>query len=368
MSETDTPEGLKRTPLTGRHRSLDAKMAAFAGYDMPIQYPMGILGEHLHTRQHAGLFDVSHMGQAYLMGSNAAKALEALVPGDIQGLAIGQMRYTLLLNDKGGIEDDLMVLRLAPDLLFLVVNASRKDADYAMLRRSLPRDVTLEVLGERVLVALQGPSAAPVLEKIFPETAKLTFMQGYKTGDSVIITRSGYAGEDGFEISLPVDEDLSLITQLTQHDEVKWIGLGARDSLRLEAGLCLYGHELDETTSPIEADLKWVIPKVRRESLNFPGGARIGEELKNGPSRLRVGIKPQGRAIAREQTVIQQNGEAVGIVTSGGFGPSVGGPVAMGYVPAALAKPGTVIDLLIRGTPHPAEIVALPFVPHTYRK
>jgi len=368
MSDNDTEEGLKTTPLTGRHRSLGAKMAAFAGYDMPIQYETGIMAEHLHTRKHAGLFDVSHMGQAYLMGNNAAAALEALVPGDIQGLAAGQMRYTVLLNPQGGVVDDLMVLRLAPDLLFLVVNAGRKEVDYALLRRSLPRDVTLEVLGERVLVALQGPSAVKVLTALVPEAGKLGFMQGLRREDGSIITRSGYTGEDGFEISLPLDEELSLITALTQNEEVKWIGLGARDSLRLEAGLCLYGHELDETTSPIEADLKWIIPKARRESLNFPGGARIGAELKDGPTRLRVGIKPQGRAPAREQTVIQHDGKQVGIITSGGFGPSVNGPIAIGYIEPALATPGTVVDLIIRGQPHPAEIVKLPFVPHTYAK
>jgi len=368
MSDIDTPEGLKRTPLTARHHSLGAKMAAFAGYDMPIQYENGIMAEHLHTRSKAGLFDVSHMGQAYLMGHGADEALEALVPGDIKGLAIGQMRYTLLLNKDGGVVDDLMVLKLAPDLLFLVVNAGRKDVDYALLRRSLPRDITLEVLQERALVALQGPSAVKVLGAIHPQAAQLGFMQGYKSEDGMIITRSGYTGEDGFEISLPADEDMALITQITQHTDVQWIGLGARDSLRLEAGLCLYGHELDETISPIEADLKWVIPKARRESLNFPGGARIGRELAEGPSRIRVGIKPQGRAPAREQTVIQHQGRAVGVITSGGYGPSVAGPIAIGYVEPALAKAGTVVDLMIRNQPHPAEIVKLPFVPHTYIK
>lgn len=368
MSDTDTPEGLKATPLTGHHRALNAKMAGFAGYDMPIQYETGIMAEHLHTRAHAGLFDVSHMGQAYLMGTGAAAALEKLVPGDIQGLGIGQMRYTLLLNDKGGVLDDLMVLRLAPDLLFLVVNASRKDEDYALLRRSLPRDVTLEVLGERVLVALQGPSAAKVLSALHPEAGKLSFMQGYKSEDGMIVTRSGYTGEDGFEISLPVDEDLALIHRLGRHDEVKWIGLGARDSLRLEAGLCLYGHELDETTSPVEADLVWTIAKARRDHLDFPGGQRIGRELAKGPPRIRVGLKPHGRAIAREQTAIQHEGRNVGIVTSGGFGPSVNGPVAMGYVPPALAQPGTVVSLIVRGQPHPAEVVKLPFTPHRYAR
>lgn len=368
MSDSEYEGGLKTTPLTSRHIARGAKMAGFAGYDMPIQYESGIMAEHLHTRSHAGLFDVSHMGQAYLMGAGAAKALEALVPGDIQGLAIGQMRYTLLLNEQGGVVDDLMVLRLAPDLLFLVVNAGRKDVDYALLRRLLPRDITLEVLAERILVALQGPEAVGVLANIHPQAAQLGFMRGFKNEDGLIITRSGYSGEDGFEISLPVDEDLSLISAITRHDAVQWIGLGARDSLRLEAGLCLYGHELDETTSPVEADLRWTIAKHRRENPDFAGGARIAAELKDGPARLRVGIKPQGRVIAREQTPVMAGGKQVGIVTSGGYGPSVAGPVAMGYVETALAKPGTTVELMIRGKPHPAEIASLPFIAHNYVK
>lgn len=367
MRESNTDE-LLTTPLTERHRNVGAKMAPFAGYDMPIQYEKGILQEHIHTRTSAGLFDVSHMGQAYLMGPNAAKGLEAVVPGDIQGLKIGQQRYTVLLNEEGCVIDDLMVLKLSEDMLFLVVNASRKDVDYNYLRRKLPRDVTLEVLGNRALVALQGPKAEKALSPFLPEACELGFMQGRRVGD-IIVTRSGYTGEDGFELSIPADENLDLIDQLSEHLAVQWIGLGARDSLRLEAGLCLYGHELSEKISPIEADLGWVVSKRRRETADFCGANIILHELKNGTKRKRVGIKPEGRLIARDGVPVHNaEGKEIGVVTSGGFGPSVNGPVAMGLLESAYTALGTALQLSVRGALHPAQVVALPFVPHNYRK
>jgi aminomethyltransferase len=367
MRDSNTDE-LLTTPLTERHRNAGAKMAAFAGYDMPISYELGILKEHVHTRTSAGLFDVSHMGQAYLMGPNAAKGLEAVVPGDIQGLKIGQQRYTVLLNEDGGVIDDLMVLKLSEDMLFLVVNAGRKDIDYNYLRRKLPRDVTLEVLGNRALVALQGPKAEAALRPHLPEACALSFMQGRRVGD-IIVSRSGYCGEDGFEISVPADENLELIDQLAEHMAVQWIGLGARDSLRLEAGLCLYGHELTEKISPIEADLAWVISKRRREAADFPGATIILHELSHGTKRKRVGIKPEGRVIARENTTIHDAaGREIGLVTSGGFGPTVNGPVAMGFVESSSASPGNAIQINVRGTLYWASLVTLPFVPHNYRK
>ena len=366
--EIDSDDTLKTTPLTSHHLALNARMVPFAGYTMPVQYEAGIVTEHLHVRSQAGLFDVSHMGQAYLMGPDCDSALEQLVPGDIKSLPIGRMRYTVLLNPQGGIVDDLMVLRLGPELLFLVVNASRKQGDFTLLRRSLPREVTLEVLGERVLVALQGPKAAATLEQIFENVSTLPFMGGLKLDDGTIITRSGYTGEDGFEISMSVDEDISRITRLEQFPDIRWIGLGARDSLRLEAGLCLYGHELDETTSPVEADLRWIIGKRRREEADFAGAPRILRELAEGPTRSRIGIRPEGRVIAREQTPVLHQGRQVGLITSGGFCPSLNGPVAMAYIETALAVPETQVELLIRDKAHPARIVPLPFTPHRYRK
>ncbi len=359
---------LRTLPLTERHRAAEAKMGAFAGYEMPLQYKMGVLHEHLQTRTKAGLFDVSHMGQAYLMGSQAAAALEALVPSDITGLQVGQQRYTVLLNEHGGIIDDLMVLKLAPDLLFLVVNASRKTIDYNLLRHALPRNVTLEVLQERLLVALQGPLAETVLAPLVPEVKSLTFMQGARMGGG-IITRSGYTGEDGFELSLPADEGLELVDQLAAHPDVNWIGLGARDSLRLEAGLCLYGHDLDETTSPVEAALNWIVSKNRREAADFAGAGRILAELANGTTRKRVGIKPEGRIIARDATqILDRAGTTIGFISSGGYGPSVGGPVAMGYIESVHAVIDTPVQLEVRGTLYPAKVVALPFTPHRYKK
>jgi aminomethyltransferase len=365
---SDETSELRTTPFTEKHHSLGAKMAAFAGYDMPIHYTKGILHEHVHCRTQAGLFDVSHMGQAYLMGPNAAKGLEAVVPGDITGLKIGQQRYTVLLNDDGGVIDDLMVLKLSEDLLFLVANASRKDADYNYLRRKLPRDVALEVLSTRALIALQGPAAEAALKPHLPEASTMGFMQGRRIGD-IIVTRSGYTGEDGFELSLPTDENLELVDQLAEHMSVEWIGLGARDSLRLEAGLCLYGHELNETISPIEADLAWVVSKRRRATADFAGSAIILHELKNGTRRKRVGLKPEGRVIARDGTTVHDAaGQQIGIVTSGGFGPSVGGPIAIGLLESGHSALGTGVFLNVRGQQYPATVAALPFVPHRYKK
>ena len=377
MSAQDTATPLKRTPLYDLHVELGAKMVPFAGYDMPVQYPLGVLKEHLWTRERAGLFDVSHMGQATLEGPDhqtTAAALEALVPADIVNLKPGQQRYTQLLNDDGGTIDDLMVTRPLDSAddgrLLLVVNASRKDVDYTHMASRLPNGVTLHPINDRALLALQGPKAAEVLAKLAPETSRMGFMavRETKVGPfECYVSRSGYTGEDGFEISVPEDGAVAFARMLLEDDDVQAIGLGARDSLRLEAGLCLYGHELDETTSPVEAGLVWSIQKRRREGGGFPGAARIQSELRDGPSRLRVGIKPEGRAPARDGTEIRlPGGEAIGTITSGGFGPTVNGPIALGYVAAANAASGTAVELIVRGKPLPARIVDLPFVPNRY--
>ncbi|MGE0848807.1 MAG: glycine cleavage system aminomethyltransferase GcvT [Hyphomicrobiaceae bacterium] len=370
---------LKRTPLFDLHVSLGAKMVPFAGYEMPVQYPLGILKEHLHTRERAGLFDVSHMGQAFLIGpdhATTASALEALIPADILSLKPGQQRYSQLLTDDGGIIDDLMVTRPATasddGRLYLVVNASRKEVDYAHLAGRLPDSVKLLPAPERALVALQGPGAAAVMAKLSDVAPRLGFMSAAngRVGDlDCHISRSGYTGEDGYELSVAGGQAVELATLLLAQTGVQAIGLGARDSLRLEAGLCLYGHDIDETTSPVEANLTWSIQKRRRTEGGFPGAGRIQSELANGPKRLRVGIKPEGRAPARENTDIQTaNGQRIGIITSGGFGPSVNAPVAMGYVEAVHAKPGAPVSLLVRGKPLPAQVTALPFTPHRYAR
>lgn len=359
---------LLTTPFTALHRATGARMAGFAGYDMPIQYAGGIIAEHTQTRTQAGLFDVSHMGQCELRGAGAAATLEALTPGEIAGLGLGRMRYSVLLNEAGGIIDDLMILRLGHEHFFVVVNASRKAVDFALLQKTLKPDTTLTILEDRALLALQGPQAEAALSALIPEVTTLSFMSGEWIND-LCVTRSGYTGEDGFEISLPADRALWFADRLTSDERVKWIGLGARDSLRLEAGLSLYGHELNEQISPIEADLAWVIGKRRRESGDFPGSARILSELENGATRKRVGIRPEGRAIAREETVIENSeGAVIGIITSGGFGPTLGGPLAMGYVETTQSAPGTLLNLLVRGQHVPARITALPFVPHTYKR
>jgi aminomethyltransferase len=365
LAETAAP--LKRTPLYALHRELGARIVPFAGYEMPVQYPTGVLAEHLHTRSQAGLFDVSHMGQIKLAGTGCVAALEALVPGDLQALAPLRMRYTLLLNEAGGILDDLMATRL-PDGLFLIVNASRKEADLAHLRDRL--GTSTEPLADRALLALQGPAAAAVLSRLVEGVDRLRFMSAAEVtigGRRCLVTRSGYTGEDGFEISLSAGEAEGFAQRLIAEPEVMPIGLGARDSLRLEAGLCLYGHDIDETTTPIEADLAWTIGKRRRADAGFSGAAVVLRQLAEGTSRKRVGIRPDGRAPAREDTeIVDDAGRKLGKVTSGGFGPSVGGPVAMGYVDSTHATDGAALQLLVRGAARPARIVRLPFVSTRY--
>jgi aminomethyltransferase len=377
MADSAATDLLLETPLAGLHRELGAKMVPFAGYSMPVQYPLGILSEHNWTRASAGLFDVSHMGQATLIGpdhATTARALEALTPGEFQALAPGRIRYTLLTTPEGGIIDDLMVTRPADPTedgrLCLVVNAGRKAIDYAHIAANLPADVRLEVADDLALVALQGPKAAEVLARHAADTAAMGFMTAIRTtidGVDCHVSRSGYTGEDGYEISVAADRAEALVRALLAEPEVEAIGLGARDSLRLEAGLCLYGHDIDEATSPAEADLGFAIAKRRRAEGGFPGADRILSEIEGGPARLRVGIKPEGRAPAREGTVIRDaSGVEIGIVTSGGFGPTAGGPIAMGYVPADYAALGTPVTLVVRGKDLAASVVALPFVPHRY--
>ncbi|WP_119389928.1 glycine cleavage system aminomethyltransferase GcvT [Taklimakanibacter lacteus] len=373
------PETLLRTPLYDLHVKLGARIVPFAGFEMPVQYPTGILTEHNWTRSSAGLFDVSHMGQALLVGpdhATTARAIEKLVPGDVAGLAPGRIRYTQITNPEGGIIDDLMITRPAAPgddgKLGIVVNASRKHVDYAWLSGHLPKGVTLEPIEDRALVALQGPKAAQVLARYCTKVADMAFMSAAQAefdGVACAVARSGYTGEDGYEISVAADKVEAMVETLLADPEVKPIGLGARDSLRLEAGLCLYGHDIDEETSPVEADLVWSIGKKRRSEGGFTGAERITREIAEGPKRKRVGIRPEGRAPARENTVvINEEGRAIGLVTSGGFGPTVNGPVAMGYVETAYAAPGTKINLVVRDKPMPAQVVALPFTPHNYKR
>jgi aminomethyltransferase len=373
------PEKLSRTPLHDLHVSLGARIVPFAGYEMPVQYPSGILTEHNWTRENAGLFDVSHMGQAFLVGPNhaaIAAAIETLVPGEVTGLGPGRIRYTQLLTPEGGIIDDLMITRSHAEAddgtLGLVVNASRKEVDYEWLQQHLPADVKLVRADDRALIALQGPKAEAALNRHAPKAAALAFMSATSAefdGIDCHIARSGYTGEDGFEISVKADKVRQVAEALLAEPEVKPIGLGARDSLRLEAGLCLYGHDIDETTSPVEADLVWSIGKRRRAEGGFIGAGRVQRELAEGAKRKRVGIRPEGRAPAREGThVLSSAGERIGTITSGGFGPTVNGPVAMGYVDAAFAKPGTPLTLIVRDKPLAASVAALPFVANSYKR
>jgi aminomethyltransferase len=366
---------LRRTPLHNLHLELGAKMVPFAGYDMPVQYPSGILAEHLQTRAAAGLFDVSHMGQLRLTakpgGVTPAAALERLVTADIAGLTPGRMRYALFTNEAGGILDDLMVTNTG-DHLILVVNAACKEADEAHLRRHVGEEVEIENLATRALLALQGPAAETALARLAPGCRALRFMQSaFWTieGAGCFVTRSGYTGEDGFEISVPGDAAESLARRLLDMPEVKPVGLGARDSLRLEAGLCLYGHDIDETTTPIEAGLAWSIGERRRREGGFPGAAVIQRQLREGTHRRRIGILPEGRQPAREHTEIRNPaGKKIGEITSGGFGPSLNGPLAMGYAETAAAAPGHALALVVRGRPLPAKVVALPFVKTRYKR
>ena len=369
-------EKLRRTPLYELHAALGARMVPFAGYSMPVQYE-GILAEHHWTRQHAGLFDVSHMGQRFLAGSDHATtvaALETLTPGDFASLGLGRMRYTLLLNDEGGIVDDLMVTR-SPSAdddggLMLVFNAARKEIDDAYVRARLPAGIELLADDGRALLALQGPEAAEVMARHCPKAEALTFMTATSAefdGIDCHVSRSGYTGEDGFEISVSAAHAEAVARALLGDAEVKPIGLGARDSLRLEAGLPLYGHDLDETTSPVEAGVAFAIAKRRRTEGGFPGADRILRELADGPPRKRVGLRPEGRAPVREGAmVLAADGSQIGTVTSGGFGPTVGAPIAMGYVGAPYAETGTPLQLSGRRGPEPARVAAMPFVPHNY--
>ena len=365
------PAELRRTPLDALHRRLGARMVPFAGYEMPVQYPAGIMAEHLHCRAGAALFDVSHMGQASLHGATASAALEGLVPGDITGLKPGRQRYTLLMNEAGGILDDLMVANHG-DRLLLIVNASRKQADYRHLAERLGTDYPVEQHEDRALLALQGPLAATVMARLAPEAAALPFMavaQMAIAGVPCWVSRSGYTGEDGFEISVPGEQAEQFAERLLAEPEVKPAGLGARDSLRLEAGLPLYGNDIDELTTPVEAGLTWTIAKRRRASWDFPGAAAVRDEMEHHPHRIRVGIRPEGRAPARAGTlIVAEDGTGAGTVTSGGFGPSVNAPVAMGYVRRDLAAEGTRLFLTIRGKPLPAVVAPLPFVPHRYAR
>jgi aminomethyltransferase len=372
MSDT-----IQKTPLHALHVELGARMGPFAGYDMPIHYSSGVLAEHLHTRKAAGLFDVSHMGQALLEGADHASVaafLETLVPADILNLAPSRQRYTQFLNEDGGIVDDLMMTRPpeADGVLRLVVNAARKAVDFALVRERLPTGVRLTPLNEMALLALQGPLAAPTLARLAPGEGldSMPFMSARAAklaGVETFVSRSGYTGEDGYEISLPAARADRFARLLLSEPDVAPVGLGARDSLRLEAGLCLYGHELDESVDPVEAALAWSIQKRRRVEGGFPGVGRILNALATGASRRRVGVRPDGRAPAREGTeIVSTGGAAIGVVTSGGFGPSLGAPIAMGYVERAHAAIGTAVGLIVRGKALGARIVALPFYPHAY--
>lgn len=382
MADQDTH--LLKTPLHELHVQLGAKMVGFAGYDMPIQFE-GVKAEHLWTREHCGLFDVSHMGPCYLTISGGvrndpeahtevAKLIEMLVPSDIQGLKPGQARLTVLLNEEGGILDDLIITRpRSPNhqgMLYIVVNGAMKHQDWALMREKLSPHAELTRADDQILVALQGPEAEAVVTQHFPEAAELGFMECIRLekGDlSYLVSRCGYTGEDGFELLIPSD-GVALVTEFLADERVKPIGLGARDSLRLEAGLCLYGHDLDPGKTPVEASLTWVIQKNRREAADFPGAAKILDQIANGSTLKRVGIQPVGRAPAREHTPIMFDDVQVGEITSGGFGPTVDAPVAMGYVEAGHAKIGTELTLMVRGKPHPAKVCKLPFVPHNYKR
>lgn len=366
----------KRTSLYDEHVKLGARMVPFAGYDMPVQYPSGIIAEHNWTRGNAGLFDVSHMGQCVIRAESfeaAAKAMEKLVPADVLGLKPRQQRYAQFLSEQGGTLDDLMITRHEQDgVLYVVVNAGRKEHDYAWMEKHLPRGVSLSPLDGLSLMALQGPKAEEVLARHAPQLNDLPFMHyadAEISGIRAQVSRSGYTGEDGFEISVANADAAKLWNLLLADPLVKPVGLGARDSLRLEAGLCLYGHELDETVSPVEADLVWSISKRRRAEGGFIGASRVQKELAEGVARKRVGLKPEGRAPARDGTVITDPaGREIGKVTSGGFGPSVGGPIAMGYVETQSSVPGTKVNLLVRGNAMPAEIVKLPFIPNRFKR
>ncbi|MFW2589607.1 glycine cleavage system aminomethyltransferase GcvT [Sagittula sp. SSi028] len=377
MAETATDD-LKETALNALHRELGAKMVPFAGYDMPVQYGLGVMKEHLHTRAQAGLFDVSHMGQVILRGPDGDAAaldaaLEQIIPVDVAGLAVGRQRYGFFTNAAGGIEDDLMIARRA-DHLSVVVNAACKEADVALMRGVLePSGVTVEVV-DRALIALQGPMAEDVLAALAPEVAQMRFM-GVATitlgGAEAWVSRSGYTGEDGFEISVPNDTVETLCRTLLADERVEAIGLGARDSLRLEAGLCLYGNDIDSTTTPVEAGLTWAMGRRRKAEGGFAGADVIAQQLAQGATRKRVGLRPEGRAPMRAGVAIfdaTEGGTQVGSITSGSFGPTVGGPVAMGYVAAGVSDEGTRLWGEVRGKRLAVDVVKLPFVPAGFKR
>ena len=375
-------QSLLRTPLHALHLALGARMVPFAGYDMPVQYPLGVMKEHLATRSGCGLFDVSHMGQVAIRPrsgrmEDAALALESLVPVDILGLKPGRQRYGFFTNDDGGILDDLMVANRG-DHFYMVVNAACKEADFRYMAERLSDRCTFEILLDRALVALQGPHAEQVLGEFCPEITSMKFMD-VETDDlhdvDCIIARSGYSGEDGFEISIPAEKADLVVRRLLDHPDCEPVGLGARDSLRLEAGLCLYGNDIDTTTTPAEAGLEWAIQKVRRwggaRAGGFPGADRILDELEQGATRRRVGLRPDGKAPVRSHAPLyadESGQKRIGEVTSGGFGPTVDGPVAMGYVSIAQAKPGTRVFAEVRGKLLPVTVTDLPFVPPSYKR
>ncbi|EJN6829222.1 glycine cleavage system aminomethyltransferase GcvT [Vibrio cidicii] len=374
MTQEHSDQELLTTPLHALHIEVGAKMVPFAGYDMPVQYPLGVKKEHLHTRDAAGLFDVSHMGQLRLHGEGAAAFLESLVPVDIIDLAQGKQRYAFFTNEQGGIMDDLMVANLG-DHLFVVVNAACKEQDINHLQAHIPSDVELEVIDDRALLAIQGPKAAEVLARFQPAVAEMLFMDVQKLellGEECIISRSGYTGEDGYEISVPADKAEALARALTAEQEVEWIGLGARDSLRLECGLCLYGHDLDETTTPVEASLLWGIQKVRRtggeREGGFPGAEIILKQIENKDvSRKRVGLVGLTKAPVREGAeLFDADGNKVGVVTSGTAGPNAGKPVSMAYLRADLTEIGTEVFAEVRGKLLPMAVEKMPFVPQRY--
>ncbi|MHA6264491.1 glycine cleavage system aminomethyltransferase GcvT [Arenibacterium sp. CAU 1754] len=371
---------MQTTPLHGLHVELGGKMVPFAGYDMPVQFPTGIMAEHTHTREKAGLFDVSHMGQVLLGGApmdQIAAAFETLVPMDVAGLGTDRQRYGFFTNGTGGILDDLMFANRG-DHLFVVVNAACKGDDIARMKAALEPDITVTPVTDRALIALQGPMAETVLSSLAPAVADMRFMDVATVslnGSDCWVSRSGYTGEDGYEISVPAAAAESLARALLAHEAVLPIGLGARDSLRLEAGLCLYGHDIDTTTLPVEAGLGWAIQKARRtggdRAGGFPGADMVLAQFDTGAPRKRVGLRPEGRAPMREGVALfadETGGEQIGQITSGGFGPTVGGPVAMGYVPKELATPGTRLYGELRGKRLPITVTALPFVAANFKR
>ena len=370
-------QAMLTTPLTALHEELGARMVPFAGYSMPVQYPAGIKQEHLHTREGAGLFDVSHMGQVWLSGEGIAEALEAMIPADLAGLGMHRQRYGLFTNEDGGVLDDLMISR-HEDGFYLVVNAACKAEDIAHLRAGLPASITLTEMTDRALIALQGPKAEDALAKLQPEVRKMKFMDNWPMtllDSPAIISRSGYTGEDGYEISVPADVAETLARRLLEDENVEPVGLGARDSLRLEAGLCLYGHDITPRTTPVEASLGWAIGKPRRpggeREGGFPGAQRVLQQMRdNAPERRRVGLVAEGKAPVREGAVLYAEGgdEPIGEVTSGNFAASVGAPIAMGYVRADLAEKGTTVEADVRGKRRSMTVSAMPFLRPGYQR